>query len=160
MVSRWFLGAVSAAGLAAGFSVSAYAGSAPAAHTTGSSEVERLYHTELALGTREQELQFLLKLRGEQVATAARPAAAVAPVAAAPSRPAAAPAQASVPVSQRIAPTTTTTVAEAPEPPEQEPSPTTSTLPPTTTTTTTVATTTTTTPNSGGGGDDSGGGDH
>src|SRR5579872_2203819 len=100
MVSKWFLGAVSAAGLAAGFSMSAYASSTPKAHATGYGEVEKLYHTELALGNREQELQFLLKLRGEQVAATARPAAATPQGAAAPSRPAATPAAQPSPLSQ------------------------------------------------------------
>jgi hypothetical protein len=154
MVSKWFLGAVSAAGLAAGFSMSAYASSTPNAHTSGYAEVEKLYRTELALGNREQELQFLLKLRGDQIATTARPAAKAAPqIAVAPSRPPAAPT--ALP-SQRIASVTTTTIAETPPPPEPKPTPTNVTLPPTTTTTTVAPTTTTTEPQS----DDSGGVDH
>jgi len=159
MISRWFLGAVSAAGLAAGFSVSAYGSSTPKSHTAGSSEVEKLYHTELTLGTREQELQFLLKLRGDQVAAAARPVAAASPQVAPPSRPAAPAvrplASASASASQRSAPAPTTTIEEAPPPPEPEPATTTSTLPPTTTTT--VAPTTTTTAPGWDGGDGSGG---
>jgi hypothetical protein len=148
MVSKWFMGAVSAAGLAAGFSVSAYTSSVPKAHSTVYAEAEALYHKEVALGNREQELQFLLKLRTAQVDAAAHPVAAAPPqTAVTPSRPPATPAVAQA--SQRIAPATTTTTIAAPPPPESEPSPPTTTTTPAPTTTTTVATTTTTTTSPG-----------
>lgn len=145
MVSKWFLGAVSAAGVAAGFSVSAVATPAQKAHSTGYAEVQTLYHKELALGNREQELQFLLKLRtAQQVAAGSHPVAGANPaVGVAPSRPQAVPSVHQA--SSQFAPATTTTTAVSPPPDVESSPPTTTTAPPTTTTTTVAPTTTTTT---------------
>ncbi len=163
MVPRWFLGAVSAAGLATGFSVSAYASSTPKAHAaTGYADVERLYHNEVALSTKEQQLQFLLKLRTEQqfllTLNAHQAGATARPTTTAQPQSAAAPSGSPTtpPSSPPHAPSTTTTIVATTPPPESEPTPTTTTPPPPTTTTSTVVPTTTTTTWR----DDSGGGDN
>lgn len=154
MVSKWFLGAVSAAGVAAGFSVSAVATPAQKAHSTGYAEVQTLYHKELALGNREQELQFLLKLRTAQVAAGSHPVVGANPaIGVAPSRPQVAPSVQHASSPQFASATTTTTAASPPPEVESSPPTTVATPPTTTTTTTTVApTTTTTNPESDDGG--------
>jgi hypothetical protein len=165
MVSKWFLGFVSAAGLAGGFSVSANAGTSPGVRTAGSAEVERLYRTEVTLETREQQLELFLRsvpsVPHEPTAVA-RPVATVEPPGGTPaSRPPMAPSPRPQPPS---APVATSTGEVAPSPPELElPAPTTTTTTTTTTlppaTTTTELPTTTIEPDSSPG-DDAAAGDH
>jgi hypothetical protein len=62
VIPRWVLGAIAAGGLVTGCTLAAGAQGvhAPATPTAGSSEVERLYHDEVALSRHETQLQILL----------------------------------------------------------------------------------------------------
>jgi hypothetical protein len=158
MVPKWILGVVSATGLAGGFALASGASGPPAHGTSAAGEVQHLYRTEVALGTREQELQFLLRLRQQELQPPAAPVTPVAVVATPvssppPARPVASPA------APPAGPGDVTPALTASPPPEASPEPTATTTAPVPTTTTTSQPTTTTTTVPSWGDDGSGGTD-
>ena len=152
MASKLFIGAVTAGGLAAGFSFAAAAsGSHAPVHRPAAAEVRHLYDTEVALTGQERHLQALLEFSEAELA--ARPASA-APAAAA-ARPSPAPAAPSAPAR---APVAVQAPAVAPAPGETKTTTEPTTGEPTTTTTVVPPPTTTSTPGRDGGGDGGDGG--